>query len=271
MPYSSRSGLPIWYIECGEGLPIVLIHANPFDHRLFIHQIARWSSFHRIIAPDLRGYGRSEKPETVFSLVDVAADVLGVCADCGVRQAIFLGVSVGSGVALQIALTRPEMVRALVLVGGSSRGPRRVDAIVSEISGGDLGGALTRMMRRYVAPGFADTPYGKWTLGMFAENADRLSAAAITQVFRARASCDMSGRLREVSAPTLVLNGAYDESAPAGRETASLIQGAQYALVPGAGHVCCLDNPAGFDAVVISFLRDCGLWAAADSDNLPAR
>lgn len=262
MPYSSRNGLSIWYAECGEGLPIVLIHANPFDHRLFLHQIARWSGSHRVIAPDLRGYGRSEKPETAFTLADITADVLGVCADCGVRQAIFVGVSVGSGVAMQIALARPDMVRALVLVGGSSRGPRRVDAIVREISEGDLAGALTRLMRRYVAPGFAETPYGAWMLGMFAENAGRLSAASIAQVFRARASCDMSGRLGELQGPVLVLNGAYDESLPAGRETASLIPGARHAVIAGAGHACCLDNPAGFDAAVVPFLRDCGLWAA---------
>ena len=123
MPYSQSNGLRIYYETYGEGPPLVLIHANPFDHRLFVYQIAHFSVFYRVIAIDLRGYGRSDKPEQAFTLSDLTRDVLGVCADLGVRRAIFAGVSVGSGIAMQIALDHPDMVRGIVLVGGSSRGP----------------------------------------------------------------------------------------------------------------------------------------------------
>ena len=121
MPFSTRNGLRIHYESVGEGPALVLIHANPFDRRLWMHQIARFSPFYRIIAIDIRGYGLSDKPETPFTLEDMVNDVLGVCADEHIDKAIFAGVSVGSGMALLIGLEHPGMVQALILVGGSSR------------------------------------------------------------------------------------------------------------------------------------------------------
>ena len=64
----------------------------------------------------------------------------------------------------------------------------------------------------------------------------------------------MTPRLGSLTVPTLVVNGAADMSLEAGRETASLIPGAWHKVLPGTGHVCNLEDPAGFDAAVIEFL-----------------
>ena len=88
MPYSTRNGLRIHYEVHGDGPPLVLIHANPFDRRLWMFQVARFSAFYRVIAVDLRGYGLSDKPNTPFTLADMKNDVLGVCADEGITRAI---------------------------------------------------------------------------------------------------------------------------------------------------------------------------------------
>ena len=118
--YSTVNGVKIYYDVFGAGFPFVMIHANPFDHNLWMYQIARFSTYFKIIAVDIRGYGRSDKPETPFSLKDMADDVLGVCRDEGIKEAIVGGVSVGSGMALLMGLDHPELCKALILVGGSS-------------------------------------------------------------------------------------------------------------------------------------------------------
>ena len=59
--------------------------------------------------------------------------------------------------------------------------------------------------------------------------------------------------------PTLVINGELDHSLPAGRRTAQLIPGAIHKILPGAGHVCCIEDPAAFDRFVIDFLHTRGL------------
>lgn len=262
MPTSTRNGVSIHYEVSGAGPALVLIHANPFDHRLWTYQIARFSQFFTVIAVDLRGYGRSEKVESPYTLRDLAADVRGVCADEGVTRAIFAGVSVGSGIAMLMGLEHEYMVEAIILVGGSTRGPAaNLPRIVAGLEDApDLGAYLMGLMRGYVAPGFADTPTGAWLLGLFVENAPLLSRRAIAQVFTARATLDMSAMAPAMRVPTLIVNGEYDKSLTAARETATLIPHAQHVVLPGAGHACCLEVPAAFDAAVTSFLERHGLW-----------
>jgi 3-oxoadipate enol-lactonase len=263
MPYSVKNGLRIYYETYGEGPPLVMVHANPFDHRLWMHQIAHYSAFHKVIAIDLRGYGRSDKPDAPFELADMARDVIGVCNDECVTHAPFFGVSVGSGISMLIALEKPEMVEALVLVGGSSGGSanmtRRIEGFLSD----DLPNYQLHHLRDCVAPAFADSPRGQWLLSLFNERADELSGACIANIFRARLGCDMRERLPNIKAPTLVINGEHDNSMAAGRLTASLIPDARHVTIIGGGHACNIENPEGFDAAVAAFFRDRGLKLCA--------
>jgi len=263
MAHSRRNGLRIYYEVSGEGPAMVLIHANPFDHRLWMYQVARYSAFYKVIAVDIRGYGRSDKPETSFTLQDMAQDVLGVCWDEGVDRAIFAGVSVGSGISLVIGIEHPELAEALILVGGSSRGAagmhRRIEGFLSD----DLPGYQRQHLRDCVAPSFPETAHGAWLLNLFNESADRLSGRSIAQIFRARLACDLTDRLGDIRAPTLVVNGEHDMSLEAGRETASRIPGAVHAILPGAGHACNIEDPIAFDAEVVKFLASRGLWRGA--------
>jgi len=264
MPYSQANGVDIWYEVAGDGPPLVLVHANPFDHRLWMYQIARFSSWFRVLSVDLRGYGRSDKPETEFALADMAADVLGVCRTEDVRGAVFCGCSVGSGISLLIGLDQPEIVRALVLVGGNSKGSpnvsKRVDGFLAAT---DLRSFLKGYIGELVAPGFLETPLGRWVLATFTEHAHELSGRAIAQIHRARGDCDMSGRLAEIKLPTLVINGAHDNSLAAGRATAAGITGARHVVLPGTGHACCIEDPGAFDAAVLAFLREHDLLPTA--------
>src|SRR6476469_7112693 len=122
MPFASNKGVRIFYETHGDGPPMVLVHANPFDRRLFTYQIASFAPCFKLVALDIRGYGRSDKPTTPFTLKDMADDVLAVCRQESIARAIFMGVSVGSGMALLIGLDHPAMCDAILLVGGSSMG-----------------------------------------------------------------------------------------------------------------------------------------------------
>ena len=260
MPFCSRGGVRVYYETYGEGPPMVLVHANPFQHWLWMYQIARYSAYHRVIAVDIRGYGRSDKPETAFTLEEMAADVVGVCAQENVDRAVFGGVSVGSGIALLIGLDHPGLAQALILVGGSSKGPPSMHARIAGFLGPDLAGYQMQHLRDCTAPGFADTPTGAWLLEMFNAQAPSLNGRSIAQIFRARMACDMGPRLGALKVPTLVVNGAHDMSLQAGRETAAGIPGAEHAVIRGAGHACNIEAPAAFDAAVVPFLARHGLW-----------
>ena len=80
MPLSRANGVDIWYEVTGEGPALVLIHANPFDHDLWMYQTAHFFTWFKVVGIDIRGYGRSEKVTTAFALKDMCNDVIGAMA-----------------------------------------------------------------------------------------------------------------------------------------------------------------------------------------------
>ena len=259
MPYADNMGVRIFYEVAGDGPAMVLIHANPFDHTLWLYQTRRFADRFQVVAPDLRGYGRSDQVVTPFSLDDLAKDIIAVCAHAGVTRAIVGGISVGSGVALALALDYPELVQALVLVGGASSRPASYDDHIAGYEQ-DFPAYRRVQLEQCFAPGFVATPRGQYLVETFLESNARLDGKAIAEVFRARGGADLRPRLPSLKLPVLVVNGAHDMSLAAGRETASLIPGAEQVTLDGAGHCCNIEDPAAFDATVIDFLRRKNLW-----------
>jgi pimeloyl-ACP methyl ester carboxylesterase len=260
MPVSTHDGVEIYYEVSGAGPDLVFIHANPFDHRLWTYQVAAFSERYRCINVDLRGYGRSTKVETPYTLADMKNDVLAVCRKEGVTRAIFCGCSVGSGIALMTGLDHPDMTRALILVGGNAKGSVNVKKRAEMFSTtSNLEADLEGYIRELVAPDFPKTARGKWLLSWFTARAPVLSGKAIAQVHRARGAADMSGRLGEVRMPVHVVNGAHDNSLAAGTETAKGIAHARHAVIPGTGHACPLEDPEAFCTAMDAFLHDNGL------------
>jgi 3-oxoadipate enol-lactonase len=263
MPISTANGLDIHYEVNGGGPALVMVHANPYDRRLFLYQAARFAAFYRVVAVDLRGYGLSDKPTHPFSLEDMAQDVLGVCDDLGVAQAIFLGVSVGSGIALKIGLDHAERARALVLVGGSSRPGGSIEKRVEAFTTMGPGTYRPLYMPELFAPGFTETRTGRWVMDMFCDDAERLDGQSIARIFEARGAENMLPRLGSIDMPVLVINGEHDNSLERGRETAENIPGARHVVLPGAGHACCIEDPAAFDAAMKGFFEENMLWPQA--------
>ena len=238
---------------------MILVHANPFDHNLWMYQIAHFSTWFRVLAVDIRGYGRSEKVETEYRLKDMGEDVIGVIKKEKAEPAILCGCSVGSGISILLALDYPELFSALILVGGNSGVSSRFQKRIEGYTQTGLTAYHMQHMKQLVSSEFADSKIGSYLLKTFAERQPRLSGEAIGQVFRAGNSTDTTQRLHTMKVPTLVINGEYDHSLPAGQKTAALIPKATHKILPAAGHACCIEDPAGFDRLVLEFLESLGL------------
>jgi len=255
MPCSDSNGVDIWYEVKGDGPAMVLVHANPFDHDLWLYQAAHLSTWFTVVGIDIRGYGRSAKVTKPYSLIDMAEDVVGVMKELEIARAVLMGCSVGSGISILLGLEHPELFDAIVLVGGnsgsSSRYQSRVDGYRQNLADYHI-----THLRELVAPAFADSALGRHLLNMWVEREPRLSGEAIAQVFMAGNHTDTTERLPSMKVPTLVINGEFDHSLPAGAHTASLIPGAVHKVLSGTGHACCIEDPAGFDRLVIDFLRE---------------
>jgi 3-oxoadipate enol-lactonase len=265
MPFSRHDGIDIWYETCGAGRPLVLIHPLPFDHRVWLYQLARFSSRFHVIAVDLRGWGRSSKPHAAFALEDMGDDIMRVLSDEAiVGDAIVMGCSIGSKIALMLACEHPEIFSAAVLVGGNS-GPQnqfdhRIAAYRDHSRVGGLRDYHLGHLRYGVTEAWADTPIGRYLLNGFADRGANLDPESIARVFGALTVSDLNTKLPFYRAPTLIVNGEYDNALAGGAKTAALISHARHHILPATGHCCFIEDPAAFDGVVIDFLAAHGLW-----------
>ena len=265
MPISRANGLDIYYETAGAGSALVLIHALPFDHNLWLYQVERFSSRFRTLAMDLRGFGRSAKPRTPFSLPDMGDDILGILADQGITEdVVVLGCSIGSKIALMLACDHPEIFKAAILVGGNS-GPQpqllsRGDAYREHAAAGKLAEYHLGHLRYGVTSGFADSPIGRYLIDGFAERGRALDAESIVRVFQALTVSDLTPKLALHKSPTLIVNGEHDSALPGGRRTAALIAHAEHKILPRTGHCCFLEDPESFNALVQDFLSRHKLW-----------
>jgi pimeloyl-ACP methyl ester carboxylesterase len=114
MPFLNRDGVKLYYEQAGEGAPLVLIHGWTCDHTFLQPQFDHFSRTHRVVSVDLRGHGRSDKPEQEYPMTAFADDVAWMCAELGVEHPVVVGHSMGGTISLVLAGERPELPRAIV-------------------------------------------------------------------------------------------------------------------------------------------------------------
>lgn len=112
------NGVRLHCAVAGQGPLVVLLHGFPESWASWRHQIAALAPHFRVVAPDLRGYNESEKPESVsaYALPELVGDVAGLVTAFGERQAVVVGHDWGGAIAWTAAMERPEIVRRLVIL-----------------------------------------------------------------------------------------------------------------------------------------------------------
>ena len=116
----SLDGVAIHYMDQGQGLPLVLIHGLGGSTYNFRYNIPVLAERLRVIAPDLKGFGYSERPPVGDYSLTAQARLVGELMDrLGITRAALLGHSMGGAIALRLAATFPEKVEKLILVGST--------------------------------------------------------------------------------------------------------------------------------------------------------
>jgi len=249
--------------EHGSGTPpVLLVHAGVTDQRSWASVVDALLD-HRCLTFDARGYGRTTyQPEDGWSAVDDAVAVLDAY---GVESAVVVGCSMGGRTALDLALTHPERVRGLVLIGSAVSGAPEID----------LEPGLEELERRYDEAYEAkdldrlnDLEAEIWLDGPF--QAGRVTGAArdlFLDMNRIALEADEPGEQREdadawktcseVACPTLVLIGEHD-LAHTHRNAAHLVEqipGARLVDLPGRAHLPHVENDERTLTEIVAFVK----------------
>jgi pimeloyl-ACP methyl ester carboxylesterase len=111
------NGIRYHYTAKGHGnLTFLFIHNTGGDHRLFMPQLNYFSQFGQVLIPDLRGHGKSEKPNKKYSIETYSDDLIWLCKELSMQNVIAIGSSTGGNIALNLACTHPQLIKASVMI-----------------------------------------------------------------------------------------------------------------------------------------------------------
>jgi pimeloyl-ACP methyl ester carboxylesterase len=239
----------------GEGIPLVFIHGFSFDMRTWDAQFEALSRYFQVVRYDLRGFGRSSLPTGAYSHVE---DLRALIEFLSLSAPVLIGLSLGANVALSCALDHPRAIRGLVLASSGLPGfawpePRPPDAAaaVAKSQG------VEHARRFWLAhPLFAAARRSATTFARVRRMVEEYSGWHWRNDNPVAQSVVIE-RLSECVTPTLVLSGGLD--VPGYRQIAAKlsddIPNAALLTFPDAGHVLNEEDPAGFSAAVLGFVR----------------
>jgi len=261
MPVAAVNGIEINYTDSGgQGPTVVFSHGYLMDHTMFDQQVAELAPEYRVITWDERGHGGTRAPGP-FTYWDSAADVLALLDELGVERAVLAGMSQGGFLSLRAALTAPDRVRALVLIDTQAGvedpavapGYEQLHQIWLDNGPGPVQEVVASII---LGPGQWDEWYAKWN-EQYAEWAPD-DLGQLTWPFRCLMDRDdVTGRLADITCPSLIVHGTADAAIPMARaEAVRDGLGGPATLIPieGAPHASNVTHPSEVNQAIFGFL-----------------
>jgi 3-oxoadipate enol-lactonase len=252
VPSAHLLDVELHYERAGSGEPLLLIQGMSGTH-------VSWGSPFKdaleesfdVVAFDNRGIGLSPRTEVPFTIAEMAEDTLGLLDELGIGSAHVVGISMGGMIAQELALAEPGRLRSLTLGCTYCGGPgsrlmpaENAQKLAAGIQSGDREKAIRASYEVNLSPTFrADED----VYAAFHEMATTVPAAKRTIELQLQAifNHDTSGRLGEISTPTLIVHGTLDGVLPIvnGELIASLVPQARFEALEDVGHMFWWEQP----------------------------
>ena len=247
--------------ERGSGAVVLFLEGLGQSSWVWRSQVEALADEFRTIVFDTRGTGLSPVPGEPYDVHELAADAVEILDD---RPAHVVGFSMGGYVALTLALAEPQLVRSLVLAGTGAGGPDRVPrpAYVREAFENAMRLPADEAARAIIpytfSPGWPEA-HPERVEEILAARAEHPTPPETIDVHIALCYryYDEAIDVEKIDAPALVIHGDADVIVPVenGRALARRLPNARYVELPGRGHNLMLEDPEGFNSLVLDFLR----------------
>ena len=258
MPNIIIDGLNQYYEITGNGVPLVLIHGLGSSCQDWELQVDSFARYYQVITIDLRGHGRSGKPQGPYSIPLFARDTAGLLNELNCTPAHILGISLGGMVAFQLAIDFPNVTRSLIIVNST---PDLIPKTLKDHLGIWQRFLIVRFMglRRLgevLGDRFFPDPEQSVLRNIFIERWAENNKPAYMEAMKAVVGWSVLERLGEITAPTLVIGADGDYFSTAEKEMyVKLIPNARLEIVKDARHALPAEKPEIFNAIVQKFLR----------------
>ncbi|MGZ8373789.1 MAG: alpha/beta fold hydrolase [Nitrospira sp.] len=254
------NGITLAYNDQGSGLSIIFLHAFPLNRTMWAEQEKAFASQFRVVTIDLRGHGESDAPLWRYTLDQAADDVIGLLDHLSIRQAVFVGLSMGGYVLFALYRKYTDRVKGLVLAD------TRAQADTAEGKEARFQMAQTAyqkgpsaiadiMIPKLLSPATVQTKPGLVRHVRAMIEGNQISGIAGDLMAMAERP-DSVTLLKQITCPAQIIVGELDLPTPPSdaKLMANLIPNARLAIIPAAAHLSNLEKPDTFNNTVSEFV-----------------
>ena len=245
------------YLSAGVGDTVICLHGAGAGAVTWYPAMAALAEHFHVIAPDIVGYGESDKPDAPYDRPYFVAWLKDFMAALGISKAYIVGLSQGGAIALQFALSNPQMVEKLVLVdaGGLGAKPSLWPMIGMVWLNVMPSAAANAFHGRYllVQPGNRDANHGRYSIEVLKKPGGK---NAFSQGRGAAVAPMAEADMAAIQHQTLIIWGEDDQlfDIAAGEAAARIMPNATLARIANAGHLPLMDQPVVFNQTLLEFL-----------------
>ncbi|MBI5263427.1 MAG: alpha/beta hydrolase [Bradyrhizobium sp.] len=260
--FIDAEGVRTRYLESGNGSPLILIHgggAGADSYGNWRRVIPLLAGDHRVIAVDMIGFGRTAKPEGSYSqdrrIDHLTAFIEALELD---GPAALVGNSMGGATALGVSVRRPDLVRALVLMGSAGLNVEISKELLPILNYDFTREGMIRLIRALTNDRFEiDEDLVSYRFALAGEaDARRAYAATMGWIKEQGGLFYEEDFIRKVDVPTLVINGKQDKVVPLASafRFLQLIENSWGYIIPHCGHWAMIEHPESFAEATLSFI-----------------
>ena len=267
MPFVKSSGVSLYYEDTGAGPPVLFVHELASDLRQWRGQVEALRPRFRCIAYNARGYPPSEVPadDAAYGWERFTADIGAVMDHLGLSSAALVGWSMGAYAALQFARMYPQRVRGLVAVGvGSGSPPAGQDGFRTqmlelaqawEAEPAQAAASMAESVGRQPLKHRDPEAFAAWLADLEGHSPQGMALTCANYQGRRPSLEDFEAGFARLATPMLLVLGEQDEPCIAATHwLAGVIPNAELVVLPSGGHAPMLEDPAGFNRLLESFL-----------------
>jgi 3-oxoadipate enol-lactonase len=247
------------YEEAGSGAPVLLLHGLGSTGRDWELVAPALAADRRVLLPDVRGHGRSDKPAGRYGVPLFARDVAALCAALRLPPVHLVGLSMGGMIGFELAASRPDLVRSLVAINSGPemipRTLRAAAAIAQRLA------VVTLFGPSRFAAVLGPRLFPREDQAALRASFERTVAANDRSAYR-RATYGLMGwsvvdRLDAIMCPVLVLGSERDYTSPAAKAAyVRKMRDARLRVIEDSGHLATLDQPGRVVEELTAFLDE---------------